>query len=46
MLGMNDNHKYKLETLNNGNTLFIQTDGVEGGATFLLGTLNICHQCI
>jgi hypothetical protein len=39
MLGMKDHHIYKLETLENGNTLFIQTDGVEGGATHFMGKL-------
>ena len=39
MLGMKDHHIYKLETLENGNTLFTQTDGVEGGATHFMGKL-------
>lgn len=39
MLGMKDHHIYKLESLENGNTLFIQTDGVEGGATHFMGKL-------
>lgn len=38
-MGMKDHHIYRLEELPNGNTRFIQTDGVEGGATFLLGKL-------
>ena len=32
-MGMKDHHVYKLEDMPNGNTLFIQTDGVEGGHT-------------
>ncbi len=39
MLGMKDHHVYKLESMDNGNTLFIQTDGVEGGATPFMGKL-------
>ena len=38
-MGMKDHHLYKLEELPNGNTRFIQTDGVEGGATHFLGKL-------
>lgn len=37
LMGMKDHHVYKLEELPNGNTLFIHTDRVKGGATFLLG---------
>jgi uncharacterized protein YndB with AHSA1/START domain len=37
MLGMKDNHKYQLKTLDNGNTLFTQTDVLKGGASFLVG---------
>ncbi|MEM7654745.1 MAG: SRPBCC domain-containing protein [Bacteroidota bacterium] len=39
MMGMSDHHLYRLEELPNGNTLFIQTDGVEGGATHFMGRL-------
>jgi len=38
-MGMKDHHIYKLEELPNGNTRFIQIDGVEGGATHFLGKL-------
>ncbi|MEM9930403.1 MAG: SRPBCC domain-containing protein [Bacteroidota bacterium] len=39
MMGMKDHHIYRLEDLPNGNTLLIQTDGVEGGATHFMGHL-------
>ena len=42
-MGMKDHHVYRLEELPNGNTLFIQTDGVQGGATFLMGRL-VAHN--
>ena len=37
MLGMRDNHIYQLKTLDNGNTLFSQSDALQGGASFLIG---------
>ena len=37
--GMTDHHIFKLETLDNGHTKFVQTDGVTGGASRFLGHL-------
>lgn len=35
--GIRDNHKYIVEPLPNGRSRFIQTDGLTGGLTFMLG---------
>ncbi|MGB1318757.1 MAG: hypothetical protein ACPG5W_11140, partial [Flavobacteriales bacterium] len=37
LAGMKDHHVYKLETLENGNTRFIQTDEVKEGVTKFMG---------
>ena len=39
MLGMKDHHTFRLESLPNGNTRFIQTDGVQGGVSWLMGKM-------
>lgn len=39
MLGMSDYHLYTLKELPNGKSEFIQTDGLSGGASFLLGKM-------
>jgi len=39
LMGMSDYHTYTLNELSDGSTEFIQTDGLQGGASFLLGKL-------
>lgn len=39
LLGMSDYHSHSLKTLSDGRTEFTQTDGLKGGASFLLGRL-------
>ena len=39
LLGMSDYHTHTLNELSGGRTEFIQTDGLKGGASFLLGRL-------
>lgn len=39
LLGMSDYHSHTVKELPNGQTEFIQTDGLQGGASFLLGKL-------
>jgi len=39
LLGMSDYHTHTLNELSDGRTEFIQTDGLQGGASFLLGKL-------
>src|SRR6056297_3432069 len=39
MLGMSDYHTHTLKPTTNGKTEFIQTDGLSGGASFLLGRM-------
>ncbi|ASV30049.1 SRPBCC domain-containing protein [Maribacter cobaltidurans] len=39
MLGMSDYHTYTLKATSDGKTEFIQTDGLYGGASFLLGKI-------
>jgi len=38
-MGMSDYHTHTLNELSDGRTEFIQTDGLKGGASFLLGRL-------
>lgn len=35
--GISDNHHFKVETLENGKTRFIQSDELKGGMTWLMG---------
>ncbi|MCB9791936.1 MAG: SRPBCC family protein [Alphaproteobacteria bacterium] len=37
ILGIRDNHRYTVETLPNGRTRFVQTDGFTGGMTHVMG---------
>lgn len=39
LLGMSDYHTHTIKALPNGQTEFTQTDGLHGGASFLLGKL-------
>jgi len=39
LMGMSDYHTHTLNELSDGRTEFIQTDGLQGGASFLLGKL-------
>jgi len=39
LMGMSDYHTHTLNELSDGRTEFIQTDGLHGGASFLLGKL-------
>ncbi|GAA5225445.1 SRPBCC domain-containing protein [Membranihabitans marinus] len=39
MLGMKDYHTYKIKPAANGKTELIQEDGLNGGASFLLGSI-------
>ncbi len=39
MLGMSDYHTHTLKATSDGKTEFIQTDGLNGGASFLLGKI-------
>jgi len=39
LMGMSDYHTHTLNELSEGGTEFIQTDGLKGGASFLLGKL-------
>ena len=39
LLGMSDYHTHTVKALSDGRTEFIQTDGLQGGASFLLGKL-------
>jgi len=39
LMGMSDYHSHTLNELSDGRTEFIQTDGLQGGASFLLGKL-------
>lgn len=39
LLGMSDRHTHTLKELPDGKTVFIQTDGLQGGVSFLLGRL-------
>lgn len=39
LLGMSDYHTHTLKALSDGSTEFTQTDGLQGGASFLLGKL-------
>ncbi len=39
LLGMSDYHTHTLNELSDGRTEFTQTDGLQGGASFLLGKL-------
>jgi len=39
LLGMSDYHMHTLKALSDGRTEFTQTDGLQGGASFLLGKM-------
>lgn len=39
LLGMSDYHTHTLKALSDGKTEFTQTDGLQGGASFLLGKM-------
>jgi len=39
LMGMSDYHTHTINELSDGRTEFIQTDGLHGGASFLLGKL-------
>jgi len=39
LMGMSDYHSHTIKELSDGRTEFIQSDGLQGGASFLLGKL-------